>query len=134
MQNTHILYFDGECIFCDSWIQFLYRQDKKKRLLFCALQSDYAANNIDSKLTKDLHTLVLSNKVKNKLYIKSGAVLRVLALVNPIFMPCLVFLLVPKCIRDFIYDIVAKNRYKLFGKKELCAAIPNLDRSRFIVK
>ncbi len=134
MQHTHILYFDGECIFCDSWIRILYKLDKNKKLLFCALQAEQAKKDIGPDLTKSLHTIVLREQKTNKIYLKSSAVLRALALACPILKLILIFLILPSSFRDLVYDFVAKYRYKLFGKKELCAVDSSLDRSRFIVK
>lgn len=134
MKSTHILYFDGECIFCDSWIRIIYKLDKNKRLLFCALQAEQAKKDLGPDLTKSLHTVVLRDQKTNKIFLKSTAVLRALAIACPVFNLSLIFLVLPSSLRDLIYDFVAKHRYKLFGKKELCAVDPNLDRSRFIVK
>lgn len=134
MNNQYVLYFDGECIFCDTWVRLFYRLDRKKNFLFCALQADYARKQIGPKLTQELSTVVFQDLRTQKIYIKSSAVIMALSVTQPYFLFLRIFLLIPRFLRDSIYDVVAKFRYKIFGKKELCSVDPTLDRRRFIIK
>lgn len=128
------MYFDGECIFCDTWVRLFYRLDRKKNFLFCALQADYARKQLGPQLTQELSTVVFQDLRTQKIYIKSSAVIMALSVTQPYFVFLRIFLLIPRFLRDSIYDVVAKFRYKIFGKKELCSVDPSLDRRRFIIK
>lgn len=134
LTSSHILFFDGECIFCDTWVRILYRWDYKKKFTFCALQSETAQSILGEEVSQNLSTVILYDSNSQRKYIRSAAILRALALANPVFLILLIFLLIPSAIRDSIYCWIAKNRYRFFGKKELCAVDPSLDRSRFILK
>src|SRR5688500_8337177 len=120
MQEQPIILFDGICNFCDSAVNFLIRNDKKNRIRFAALQSDpgqllLKQNNLS---TTSFDTFVLIDK--GKTYTRSTAALRVCRYLTggwPIFYG---FIIVPAFIRDMLYNLVAQNRYRWFGKKESC--------------
>ncbi len=134
MNKNYVLYFDGECIFCDTWIRIFYRLDFKQKFIFCALQAQQAKEQLGAKFTEQLSTIVMQDVQKQKIYIKSTAVIRALVIAQPLFFPILVLLLFPVSMRNFFYDLVAKYRYKIFGKKDMCSVDPKLDRKRFIIK
>jgi predicted DCC family thiol-disulfide oxidoreductase YuxK len=131
-QLTHIILFDGVCNLCNSSVQFIIRHDKKNRFRFASLQSDFGQNQlikyqIDSKNT-DSFIYIKSDHA----YIKSTAGLLVLKDLGGLWKLPFLFIVFPKTLRDWIYDLIAKNRYKLFGKKESCM-VPTPDlKSRFI--
>jgi predicted DCC family thiol-disulfide oxidoreductase YuxK len=133
MNNNHlIILFDGVCNFCNFWVNFLLDRDKKDRFRFTALQSE-KGNELLKKFnlsTDDFDTFVLIDN--EKFYIKSTAVLLVAKNLAGLWKTLYVFIIIPKSIRDFVYTLVAKNRYKLFGKKEACR-IPTLEeRKKFL--
>lgn len=102
--------------------------------MFCTLQAEHAKQQLGDKFTQELSTIVLQDVEKQKTYVKSSAVIRALVIAQPLLSPILLLLLLPAFIRNFFYDFVAKHRYKIFGKKELCTVDPKLDRKRFIIK
>ena len=118
--SKSILLFDGVCNLCNSAVRFFYTRDKKNRFLFQSLQSDQGKELLQQfNVDNDLSTIVL---VQNgKLFTKSTAVLkavRQLGFPYIIFYP---FIWFPKFVRDEVYDFVARNRYKWFGKRdEVC--------------
>ena len=127
-----VILFDGECNFCDSSVQFIIKRDPYAHFHFASLQSE-----IGTVLTKkysipeDVDSLVLIEK--NKAYTKSDAALRIAKKLDGLWHLLFIFILVPRPIRDGVYNYIAKNRYKWFGKKELACSLPSPDvRKRFL--
>ena len=132
MEEKPVILFDGVCNFCDASVNFIIRQDKKNVFRFAALQSS-AGQQLAEKYhlpKKDFDSFVLVDQ--GKIYIKSTAGLRVYGNLPWIWKWTQIFWIVPKFIRDAVYDYVARNRYKWFGKKDQCV-IPSAEvRSRFL--
>ena len=126
MGHDEIILFDGVCNFCNSTVNFVIKRDKKAILHFAPLQSD-----IGQQLLKEYH---LPNDEmrsfvfieKGKAYTQSTAALKVCKYLSSLWSLCYAFIIIPKFIRDGIYNWIAKNRYKWFGKKESCM-IPSVD-------
>lgn len=133
-KNNHlIILFDGVCNYCNGWVNFYLRHDKKNKLRFAPLQSARGKeflekHHIDPAL---LNSVVLIEN--NKAYVKSSAGLRPFKYLNGIYPFMCVFLIVPAFIRDFFYDIIARNRYKWWGKRESCM-VPTEDiKNKFLI-
>jgi len=131
--NEHpVLLFDGVCNLCSSSVQFVIERDPGGKFRFASLQSEEAKSllNRHQAYSEDLDSVVL---VKNdKVYTRSSAALQVLKTMGGAWSLLYGLIIVPKPIRDFIYDWVARNRYKWFGKKDACwLPTPDL-RSRFL--
>jgi len=116
-EHQSIVLFDGVCNLCNSAVGFIIKRDKKKIFTLSPLQSSFseALNDQYHFNQPGVNSIVLIES--NKVYYKSTAVLRVVKkLSGPI--KCLyIFIVVPAFIRDAVYSIIAKNRYKWFGKK-----------------
>jgi len=130
--EKQIILFDGVCNFCNFWVNFVLKRDKKDLFRFVALQSEKAREltsrlNID---TSNLDTFVLI--VGEKFYIKSTAALMVCKKLNSLLKILFPFIILPPFFRDFIYDIIAKNRYKLFGRKESCRIPTESEKKKFL--
>ena len=127
-----IILFDGVCNLCNSSINFIIKHDHKKQFLFASLQSD-AAKEILLQFPKkkfELKSIVFIEN--NVIYDKSTAILRILRYLNGGYKLLYGFKIIPKILRDWLYNQIAKNRYKWFGKKEHCS-IPTTDvKSRFL--
>ena len=127
-----VVLFDGVCNLCESSVQFIIRNDKAGKFRFASLQSAYAETNLSlGSIVKDddLKSIILQQG--NELKTKSTAVLTIAKDLSGLWPVLYVFIVVPKFLRDWIYDIVAKNRYRWFGKKDQCM-IPTPElRSRF---
>jgi predicted DCC family thiol-disulfide oxidoreductase YuxK len=118
--NKSLLLFDGVCNLCNSSVQFILLRDKKDRFRFASLQSDYGQNLLreHNLPTESFNSLVL---VENgKIYQKSTAALRIARKLKGLWPLLFAFIIIPPFIRNFVYDIIAKNRYRWFGKKEEC--------------
>lgn len=127
-----IILFDGVCIFCNGVVNFIIRQDKKKVFRFAALQSEAGQKLLEQyglpKENFDSFFLVDNGKV----YKSSTAGLRLYARLPWYWKWTQVFWIVPRFLRDAVYNFIARNRYRWFGQKESCM-VPTADvRSRFL--
>ncbi|MCB1176318.1 MAG: DUF393 domain-containing protein [Leptospiraceae bacterium] len=115
-----IILFDGICNLCNSTVNFIIDHDSKKKFKFAALQSE-KGQELLSKFNlpkKDFDTIIL---LKDEMvFSKSTAALKVAKELDGIFSYFYIFIIVPVAIRDIFYNLIARNRYKLFGKRESC--------------
>ena len=127
-----MILFDGVCNFCNAGVNFIIKQDKKKVFHFAALQSEAGQNLLQQfNLPKegfDSFVLIYNGKA----YKKSSAGLKVYSQLPWYWKWTQAFWIAPRFIRDAVYDFIARNRYKWFGKKDACM-IPTPDvKSRFL--
>ena len=116
MKSKIVIYFDGICIVCSSAIHALIKMDKNNILYFSPLQSNYAKTTISKKFLKEMDSVIV--RENEEFFSKSYAAFVVLReLKSPLRY---LFYLVPTFFADFIYDFIAKRRYRWFGKKEEC--------------
>lgn len=127
----NIILFDGECNFCDSSVNFIIKKDKKAIFRFASVQSDIGKEIMRKhNANRDLDSLILVEP--NKCYYKSSAVLRICKKLKGPWKLFYFFIVLPLPLRDYFYNLVAKNRYKWFGKKTECI-VPSPDiRNRFL--
>lgn len=132
METQPVILFDGVCNFCNGAVNFVIKRDKRSRIRFATMQSDAARE-----LLAPYHWPVDDMKsflfIENgKLYDRSTAALRVCRYLRGGWPLCYGLIIVPKFIRDGIYNWVARNRYKWFGQKDQCM-VPTPDvRARFL--
>lgn len=131
-KSHSIILFDGICNLCNSSVQFVLRHDKNKKFNFASLQSDAALKLLLQFNVKNskLDSIVLIEG--NKIYDKSTAALKIAKELHGFWSIFYVFILIPKPIRDFVYDFIAKNRYRWFGKKDSCLMSLNGVEDRFL--
>jgi len=127
-----IILFDGICNLCNGSVQFIIKHDLKKQFLFASLQSDAAAKLLLHLNNKNIELNSLLLIEEKTIYEKSDAVLRIARQLNPIWNAFYVFKILPKGFRDVVYDRIAKNRYKWFGKKDTCMFEIMEHKNRFI--
>ncbi|RKD88107.1 thiol-disulfide oxidoreductase DCC family protein [Halopiger aswanensis] len=127
-----IVLFDGVCNLCNGFVQFLVPRDTDEQFYFASLQSDVATELLAEHdlPTDDLESIVLIEG--DDCYVKSAAVLRIAQLLGGVYALLGPFRYLPRPIRDLAYDLVAANRYRLFGKKEQCMMPTGDVRSRFL--
>lgn len=132
MQQESIILFDGLCNLCDGAVNFVIKHDVEKKYLFTSLQS-----NAGQKLLKQYNlplknfnsfTLIQDSKV----FIQSTAALKVAKDLKGVIKFIYIFIIVPPFIRNAIYNWIAKNRYKWFGKKEVCLVPTPELKTRFL--
>ena len=132
INTTRILLFDGHCNLCDNLVKFIIKKDSRSIIKFASLQSP------QGKLLLQRHEFLANNfdfiiYIRHgKCFIKSTALLFILRDLGGIWKLFYPFIIIPAFIRDFLYNIIAKRRYKLFGWQESCT-IPTPDiRQRFL--
>lgn len=127
-----IILFDGVCNFCDASVQFIIKRDPAAHFLFTSLQSEKGLELTKKyAIPEDVDSLVLIEN--GKAFTKSSAALRIAKKMDGLWHLFFLFILVPRKIRDGVYNFVAKNRYKWFGKKEDACTLPSPEqRKRFI--
>jgi len=132
IDEKQIILFDGVCNFCNFWVNFVLKRDKKDLFRFTALQSE-KAKELTSKFkfdTSKLDTFILI--AENKIYTKSTAALIICKELNGLIKILSPLIILPKFFRDFIYDLIAKNRYKIFGRRESCRIPTVEDKLKFL--
>lgn len=115
-----VLFFDGVCNLCTGSVQFVLKRDRKKQFLFASLQGKNGQELLkqDNIPVNELKSLIL--KEDDRIYTRSTAVLRMLKQLGGGWKLLYAFIIIPPFIRDAIYNLIARNRYKWFGKKEEC--------------
>ncbi|MDI9878691.1 thiol-disulfide oxidoreductase DCC family protein [Flectobacillus longus] len=131
-QPNDLILFDGVCNFCNSSINFVIDHDTQKRFKFASLQSEVGQQYLAqfSRNTSDFDSVLL---IKNgQLFEKSDAALQIARYLDGAWKGLYFFRWIPRAIRDIIYDLIAKNRYRIFGKSDACR-LPNPEiRERFL--
>ncbi|MDA9554824.1 thiol-disulfide oxidoreductase DCC family protein [Pelobium sp.] len=128
----HIILFDGVCNLCNGFVQFVIKRDKKANFKFAALQSAAAkeillANQLNP---QELKTVIFIRD--HKVYTQSDAALQIAKGLDGLWPLAGVLLVIPKFIRNAVYQFIAKNRYRWFGEKETCM-VPTPDlQNRFL--
>jgi len=132
MDNRHIVIFDGVCNFCNGSVKFIVGRDPEGVFAFTPIQSELAKKLMqDHQLnTIEIDTFVL---IKNgKAHVRSDAALEITKNLSGMWYLFNVFRILPSPVRGFFYSLFARNRYKLFGKRDQCM-IPDDDlRTRFL--
>ena len=119
-EEDTVLFFDGECKFCNGSVKFILRHERDDQIKFAPLQSVFA-DDILSKYGsshKHLETIILISN--GELFIKTRAVLKILDHLKYPWRLALVIKFIPDPIADYFYDIFAKYRYNLFGRQDTC--------------
>lgn len=127
-----IILFDGVCNFCNYWVNFIIDHDAENNFKFTALQSEKGNELLDKfNLPKDDFDsfILISN---DKVYKKSVAALRIAGQLKGWPKLLIPFQILPAQITDLFYDVIAKNRYKFFGKREACRIPTEEEKAKFL--
>jgi len=126
-----VILFDGVCNFCNTSINFVIDHDAQHRFRFASLQSDYGQRILqeNQRSMLDLDTVLLLRD--GKLYEKSSAALEIARYLRG-WSWLYGFRFIPRTFRDFFYSLIAKNRYRIFGKSESCRIPTAKERSLFV--
>jgi len=133
-----ILLYDGVCGLCNRFVRFILRRDRNAVFRFASLQSAFAVPILtrhgSSPTALDTVYVVVNHELPEEyLLSRSGAVLFVLKqLAGPWRALASLLQLLPKSLRDAVYNGVARRRYRIFGRSEVCMLPPDQDRSRFL--
>ena len=128
---NNIVLFDGVCNLCNRSIDFIIRNQKSHKLQFVSLQSDVGKSIVNKSGLDEIPDSVMLY-VDGKLLVRSDAALAISTYLKRPYVYGIIFKYVPKILRDSVYNLIAKNRYRWFGKKEKCR-VPSADeRERFL--
>ncbi|PYS80228.1 MAG: thiol-disulfide oxidoreductase [Acidobacteria bacterium] len=134
--NAPVLLYDGVCGFCNKTVQMILERDRAGAMRFAALQSDYGRAIVErhAELRGVDSVVFVENSPEGgeRVFVRSDAALRVLKYLGGAWKLLLAARVIPKPVRDFFYDLFARNRYRLFGKYESCRLPPPEVRSRFL--
>ena len=131
-ESNNILLFDGVCNLCNNTVKFVIRQDKKALIKFASLQSPFGQKILlEHQLSNSRFDSFVYVK-KEGIFLKSTAALNLMRDIGGVWTFFYAFIIIPRSIRDFVYDMVAKNRYRWFGKQPSCI-IPSAEiKARFL--
>lgn len=127
----NVIYFDGVCGLCNGFVDFIMKIDRESKFHFSPLQSEHAKNNLPAEYVQDLDSVVV--QIDGKTLRKSKAVFAVLKKLGGVWGMASAFGVLPEGLLNKAYDMVAENRYKIFGKKETCRLPSPEERSRFLL-
>jgi predicted DCC family thiol-disulfide oxidoreductase YuxK len=122
LKNT--ILFDSKCNLCSKTVKRVMKLDKNKLFTFISNNSEYGKNIIKKNNLNFIttETIVLFT-TEEEFLIKSDAAISIAVKLNPLFVIFNLLFVIPKVIRDKVYDYVAKNRYKWFGENDNCEII-----------
>jgi len=127
-----VILFDGVCNFCNSSVNFIMDRDPQQRFQFASLQSE-AAHKLLGEHGEDPEQLDSVILIKQgQVFHKSTAALHIAKKLSGLWPVFFIFIIVPKFVRDFFYDLIAENRYKWFGKRETCRMPDPGQKDRFL--
>lgn len=124
--NHKVILFDGVCNLCNGTVVFIIKRDKRNVFKFATLQSEvahdllipFSSNEKNQESSNALDSIILLENGKK--HTKSSAALRIAKHLSGAYPLLYGLMIIPKFLRDWGYSIIAKNRYKWFGKKESC--------------
>ena len=128
---NNIVLFDGVCNLCNRSVDFIIRNEKSDKLQFASLQSDVGKSIVNKSGLDEIPDSEMLF-VDGELLVRSDAALAISTYLKRPYVYGIIFKYVPKILRDSVYNLIAKNRYRWFGKKEKCR-VPSADeRERFL--
>ncbi len=126
-----MIFFDGYCGLCNGFVDFMLKVDRNKIFQFSPLQSEFAKQTLKSSDTQDLKSVVVF--IHGETFRKAPAVLRVFKELGGFWAWLSLLSFLPEAFLNFCYDVIAENRYKLFGKRETCRIPTPEEKARFIL-
>jgi predicted DCC family thiol-disulfide oxidoreductase YuxK len=129
--ELNIVLFDGVCNLCNSTVSLLIKHDPEYKLHFAAQQTSAGKEIMNHHGIKDDHNSVVFIK-GNNVYYKSAAIIEITKLISGWPRILRYSYIFPSVLRDGIYNIIAKNRYRFFGKRTACAIPINANKKRFL--
>ena len=125
---NEIIVFDGECLICNRFYKWVLRNDKKNVFMFTNIQSKFYSENSNIDKSKDSIIVI----TKNKILYDCDAIVYILKITKTQLVIRFIISIFPRFISNFFYQIIAKNRYDFFGKKDTCYIPSKAELKRFI--
>ena len=128
----HIIFFDGLCVLCQGFVSFVIKHDKNGSFIFSSLQSPFAIQHkSEYALNPELDSIIYYDGEQH--YFKSTAALKILRQLGGWKRILYPLIIVPRPLRDLVYDFIARIRYRVFGKsQEVCEVLPEDVRRRIV--
>ncbi len=130
-----LLLYDGVCAFCNRTVQMILDRDRRGLMRFAALQSDYGRAVVARHPElQGVDSVVYVERAAGgeRVYVRSEAALKVASYLGGVWKLFLAARLLPRRLRDYFYDLLARNRYRFFGKYDACMLPPPEVRGRFL--
>jgi predicted DCC family thiol-disulfide oxidoreductase YuxK len=131
-ETRDIVFFDGDCNFCNSSVNFIFEKRSKNNIYFASLQSKFAKKTLPSSLVNQSEFNTIYFYTGGKIHNRSSAILRIVKHLKQPFRSGMIFIIVPKFIRDFFYNIVAKNRHRIIKSTMTCRLTSTEERKFFL--
>lgn len=132
IQSPDIILFDAVCVICNGWAKFLIKYDKKIQFKLVSAQSELGTALLKHYQMSTEHYTTMVVIKDGKLYTESTALLKVMQHLGFPFSLMNAGYFIPRFIRDFLYRLVALNRYKLFGKTDSCLIPSHENKCHFL--
>ncbi|WP_339772433.1 DCC1-like thiol-disulfide oxidoreductase family protein [uncultured Paraglaciecola sp.] len=132
MDNRRIIIFDGVCNFCNGAVNFIIKRDPGGVFVFTPMQSDIARSLIEKYQVPEVGVNTFLLIKDNECYMRTNAALEIAKELSGQWYLFAALKVLPVSFRDYFYKLFARNRYKLFGKREVCMMPTPDKRSRFI--
>jgi predicted DCC family thiol-disulfide oxidoreductase YuxK len=130
--DKFLVVFDGMCNLCNRFVNFLIHHDKHNRFVFAALQT-MEKLPLDSEIRKNILSADSVTVIADgKIYFRSDGILKVINKIGGGWKLFYLFIIIPKPIRDWVYDVIAKNRYRWFGRTDSCMVPDEKTKRKFI--
>jgi predicted DCC family thiol-disulfide oxidoreductase YuxK len=131
-----LLIYDGVCNFCNFWVRFVVKRDKKKKFQFSPYQSVYAkrffAEQLNDYKTNCPESVIIIEN--GKVFTNASAIIKILNnMPYPWRFFSFILNILPIATTDYLYRLIAKNRYRLFGRKDNCKIPPKRFINRFLI-
>jgi predicted DCC family thiol-disulfide oxidoreductase YuxK len=134
-ENKKIILFDGVCNLCNTSVQFVIKHDQKDVFRFVALQSELGKKIINHiGISNQNIDSVILYEPSVAYYYKSDAAIQIAKNLTGFYFISFILQNFPKGFRDYVYDVIAKNRYNWFGKQEGCLITTPELKAKFFVK
>ena len=132
MITKKIIFYDGHCNLCNGFVNAIIKLDKKSIFLFAPLNGNHAKNLLKKNNIKNttVDSVILFNN--NSISYKSKAVIEILISLGGVYRVLVITKVIPRAILDWLYGIVAKNRYSWFGKQDHCMVPDKKIISKFL--
>ena len=127
--KKEIIVFDGVCIICSKFFRWVLKNDRINIFMFTNIQSNFYLKN--KKINKSIDSILVITKNEEILY-ESEALNYILKKINKLMLIRFLIIITPNFISNFFYRIIAKNRYKIFGKKDSCYVPTEEELKKFI--
>jgi predicted DCC family thiol-disulfide oxidoreductase YuxK len=133
-----IVFYDGVCGLCNRLVRFVLKRDARDRFRFAALQSEFARSllqkhGVDLQPLESLRLLLDYGQPTERVLERSAASIRIFRELGPFWRTLgNLIALFPHGLRDWGYDLVARHRYRIFGKCEVCPLPSEKDRQKFL--